>query len=142
MDVFLACPISMDPMEVESYKVEVEGVLGREGGLNVVPSSTHFERTFHEAGSWSNWIEQVAKGKKYGGGGDIFQVYVVPDVVVGRATAQIVGMALSVGKPVVVLFRRTLTEIHRVTGVTITDEENWQAGWNLTLAQQADRIDK
>lgn len=132
MDVFLACPISMDILEVEQFKAEVENTLSDVDGLNVVSSTAYFERSFHEAGSWSNWIEQVAEGRQYGGRKDIFQVYVLPSLVVGRATAQILEKALARRKPVMHCANGMLQRVRRVETV---DSENWQAGWRLTFAQ-------
>ena len=130
MRVFLACPIDMDIFETEALAQHLLKALGNADDVEVITSKYDFEENFSRAGGWSAWIDRVVKGKNYQTHKDLFQAYVSPQPVIGRATYQILNGALEKNKPVIMYRDGNLT---KVTGIDTIDGEDWKNGWVLTF---------
>ncbi len=92
--------------------------------------------------NWNAWIDYVTGGVSPFGGEPRFHYYVVgPSQIVGRGTAPIVRRALAkrrsvlyVEKEVEVETGKVLSQtLRKVTAVVAANENNWKAGWYVSL---------
>ena len=130
MTAFLACPRHMDVFQVVDLKQVVQTVLP---STDVVTSKEDFEQTFTECGSWDNWINRVVKGRDYLTQKDNYEMVVLADKTLGRATMSIVKGFLEKKKQVW-YFDSDQKKLVGVSTVEELDGENWQGGWVAVLA--------
>ena len=131
ISVFLAHRKDTDDNTIDQWCMEVAEA-ARAKALNV---QVHSGRdVFHQfakmKGGFSRWGTWIARG------GDAVQRFnniVVPDLILGRATADIVREALRVGTSVTYWDPDT-KEFASVADVTTIDDQNWKNGWRLELS--------
>ena len=130
MTVFLACPRHMDVFQVIDIKQKIENLLP---SVPVTTSKEDFEQNFTECGSWDNWIDRVVKGRSYLTQKDNYQMVILSDKILGRATMSIVKGFLGKKKQVT-YFDIDQNKLINVSSVEELDGENWQGGWTAVLA--------
>lgn len=99
--------------------------------VEVITGAKDYEQNFHRYGGWDGWTASVATGNEYRGTslGPRFDAIVVsPDVLIGKATASIVNMALKMRKPV--YFYDGGKKLSAVAGATRISG-NFSKGWQL-----------
>ena len=99
--------------------------------ITVVRSAEEFDRSFNGCGGWEEWTTHVATGVDYEFRTPLFNAIVCTTESVGRATAQIVEKALANRRMVAFVSGDTISQ---VVGVQVIDSDNWQTGWQLTIA--------
>jgi hypothetical protein len=62
-----------------------------------------YNQHFARCGGWGGWTYAMATETRYQDGQPLFHTYAVPDLAMGRATAELIGAALKIGKRVVSL---------------------------------------
>ena len=125
--IFLATSKDEAPDKIAEWKRAIEALVP---GVTVVDGLSDWNENFGRCGGWNGWAEDVATGRTLEGR-PRFDAIVCPQTAVGRATYQIVQLALDVGKPVIHLRRDGATL--RVTGIVCDDPDSWKAGWSLVI---------
>lgn len=104
---------------------------GKDLKINIVPGREDFR--VHHRGDWNSWAKGVIAREHSITRKPYYDMVVIPSPFVGRATAQIVGMAIRIGRPVFLLCqhkeREDSPEIQRITQVYPYDEEDWSGGY-------------
>ena len=83
-------------------------------------------------GDWEKWQKQVVSRKHSTTGDTCYHMFVVPDEMCGRATAGILGHALSAGRDLF-LWDRENKKLKRVSGVQAVDADDWTRGYRVTM---------
>lgn len=83
-------------------------------------------------GGWKGWQRSVAVEVTISGE-PLFDAYIVPDQIIGRATAEMLRMALGTGKPVVYLAPDG--SFRRVLDIVTENDRSWKDGWRLVLGK-------
>lgn len=104
---------------------------GKDLKITIVPGRDDFR--VHHRGDWTSWAKSVARREHSITRKPYYDMIVIPTPYVGRATAQIVGMAIRVGRPVFLLCenseKETVPTIQRITQVYPYDEDDWSGGY-------------
>ena len=114
--------------EIKSAAVDLVNL----GVAKVTSARKHWERAGAGSGGFAGWPQAVLR-TGYGTTRPEFDALVVPQRRVGKATADIVNLALKVKRPIFVLDEalantRALTP---VTGIRTIDGRDFQTGWEL-----------
>ena len=113
---------------------ESAAIISGATGADVVSGRDAYQRYFTVCGrNWSRWTVRMGCGTGLDGA-PIFDMYVVPGEYCAKATAQIVGHALAVGRPVLVWDRDApgdYGKFRRVTRVQDTRPDDLWHGWVL-----------
>jgi hypothetical protein len=125
--IFLAAAKDESPDKVTEWKQEIAA---QAPDALVVDGLTDWNENFSRCGGWNGWAEDVAQGRDINGR-PRYDVIVCPRRCVGRATMQIVEIALRNGKPVLLA---DTGGVQRVIGVVLEDPTSWKAGWELVTA--------
>jgi len=134
--LFLAHPYGFTDAQVAGFKEKVlaaapeafdhpvECVLGRDD----------FQQNFFACGGWRGWPREVALGRQmsFAGLEPRFHAFVVPDETCGKATAEILSLALGAGKLVLVLDMES-GKLSRAVNVIMSDPGDAQSGWTLEV---------
>jgi hypothetical protein len=94
----------------------------------VVSGFDDYQRHAARCGSWDAWCRDVAQGIDYLSREPRYHAIVLPSSRVGAATAKIVEIAFFVGKPVLLLDGKNLSQAKTITKVA---ERDWQKGWEV-----------
>lgn len=124
--IFLATAKGDSPDKIAEWKQELTDALPESA---VVDGMTDWTENFGRCGGWNGWAQDVAQGRDINGRAR-YDMIVCPYLCVGKATAQIIELALQAGKPVVA---STGTEARRVRAVVQVDPHSWKAGWELVV---------
>ena len=93
--------------------------------VRVAPGRDDYDQAFATCGrSWDRWIARWATGTRLDGEPH-YHVAVVPDVSLGRATAQGLIAMLAAGKPVI--YWNRADQWLRVERVVVVNEKSWTA---------------
>jgi len=125
--LFLASAKDESPDKVSEWKQEIAAQVP---GAEVVDGLTDWNVNFSRCGGWNGWAEDVAQGRDINGR-PRYDAIICPRVCVGKATMQIVEIALRNGKPVLLA---DTGGVQRVIGVVQSDPTSWKAGWELVTA--------
>lgn len=129
--VFLAHP--KDCADRETHRLKLNEYLnGKMPDVQVVLGSEDFEANFARYGGWEGWAASVATGMEYEGSllvPRFTAIVVCPDLTLGKATADIVRLATSAGKPT--YYFDGVGDLRGVKGVSRTSEFNFKSGWVL-----------
>jgi hypothetical protein len=125
--IFLASAKDESPDKVAEWKAEIAA---QAPGVEVVDGLTDWRDNFSRCGGWNGWAEDVAQGRDINGR-PRYDAIICPRESVGRATMQIVDIALRNNKPVLLAGN---TGVRRVIGVVQSDPTSWKAGWELVTA--------
>tara|TARA_Y100000034_G_scaffold52694_1_gene64680 strand:- start:120 stop:602 length:483 start_codon:yes stop_codon:yes gene_type:complete len=133
--VFFGHPAGLSSDGIDAASKELRGLLraraektGRSLKISVVPGRDDHKLNF--TGDWDAWAKAVISRKDSITLQRHYDIIVVPSETVGRATAQIVEAALTVGRPVILFDEGTLK---KVVGIHQHDPEDWQGGFTLDL---------
>lgn len=109
-----------------------------EGMVEVVPGRDDFEKRAKDLGGWKEWLPSVATGKDWKNN-PIFDGIVVPlgtpGAVIGKATAEMVDLAVGASKPVHAYIAAD-ESFWPVTGTVREKGESWVAWATLTLSRE------
>lgn len=130
MRIFLAFPRDTSPFDEERVKEKLSLLLPGLKQEAFRSSSEEYFESFSRFGSWEQWIDHVATGKNYMTQEPVFTHYICAEQRVGRATSEIVRLALERGKFVYLLAKE---ELKKVVSVHPIDDQDWQTGWQLTI---------
>jgi hypothetical protein len=93
-----------DALDLGALKAEIQQALDAEAKgrrtVKVTLGREDYLARSSSLGSWAAWIRDVATGLDYVTREPRFHAYVVPDERIGKATAEIIGAALNLRKPV------------------------------------------
>jgi len=110
---------------------------GSETTVEVCTARDDFLARADALGGWNDWISDVVSGKDYATGGDRFDAIIVVPIIqpdsVGKATAQMVTLALQRRKPVMLWSVRG--GFLPIVDVVVVDSKNFQSGWRVVPAQ-------
>jgi hypothetical protein len=96
--------------------------------FSVVLGRDHHAVNFARCGSWDAWCNDVATGIHPVKRTPMIDLFVVPEGPIGKATARILELALTVRKPVLMLREGGLV---RARGIVTVDAKDYKAGWAL-----------
>lgn len=135
MRIFFAHPKSMSDEDIEWWTRTIITMLADgKGDLSVTPGRDDFQRYAMGAGSFTAWAKEVASRKDMSTGKPFYDAFVSVNAYIGRATADILGVALNIGTPVIYLEQnedKGAIEPHRVTQVVVSDPDDYTSGWYL-----------
>ena len=98
---------------------------------HIVTGEQDWAARFAQAGGWTAWAQDVGAGVDVSGR-PRYELIVVPSMIIGRATMQIVNAALGAGK-LVVFHNPADDDVTPVVRVEPVDTDSWKAGWRLVL---------
>ena len=129
-NLFFAHKISMPDAAIDRTCAVLAARIGAEidQTVKVVPGRDDYKQRFTSCGGWLNWSLSVGAGDDYEGG-PLFSGILVPDLVVGKATMQIIEAAISAKRAV--LFVDDALRLFEVYGIQAVDENDWKAGWAI-----------
>jgi hypothetical protein len=135
MRIFFAHPKSMEDGDIDWWSREITRMLtdGTEI-IEVTSGRDDYQRYAVGAGSFSAWAREVAVRKDMRTGKPYYDGFVSVNAYVGRATADILRVALNAGTPVIYLEQDENTqsiEPKRVTQVVVDDPDDYLKGWYL-----------
>lgn len=135
MRIFFAHPKSMPDDDIDWWAKTIEQMLSDGNDRAAVTAGRDdYLRYAMGAGSFSAWAREVAVRKDMGTGKPFYDAFVSVNAYIGRATADILRVALNVGTPVIYLEQdedKQSIEPHRVTQVVVDDPEDYLKGWYL-----------
>ena len=118
--VLVFFPKDTSPVAVEESFAAVRAASSRE--VDLTDSLSWYEARFSACGNWNSWALEAVKGKSYQNRRPYFDAFVLTGTGrVGRGTATVASLALTVGKKVYRLDGNTLKQVTRV----IEDEDGW-----------------
>jgi hypothetical protein len=130
---FLAHSKADDPGEIEQWCAKIGRSLVQDGWeTKVVSGRDDYDTRSAALGGWKAWCRDVPHGKDYRGA-PMFHGVIVPaysecgDIIVGKATAQIVDGFLSEGKHVY-SWCPDEDRFQQVQAIHVLPEDNW-ASW-------------
>jgi hypothetical protein len=135
MRIFFAHPKSMEDGDIDWWSREITRMLtdGTEI-IEVTSGRDDYQRYAVGAGSFSAWAREVAERRDMATGKRYYDGFVSVNAYVGRATADILRVALNAGTPVIYLEQDENTqsiEPKRVTQVVVDDPDDYLKGWYL-----------
>lgn len=135
MNIFFAHPKGMEDSEIDSWTSQVKKIAEDSGyeNVTVVPGRDDFKQYAPAAGGFAGWIRDVATRTNAMTHKPYFDLFVSPYRAVGKATADILTLALHNKRPVVLTEKLECgsVELHRVTQVVVDDPDNYTDGWWL-----------
>ena len=87
-------------------------------------------------GDWEGWQNSVVNRQNMTTGKPAYDAFVVSGIDCGRATANILRLALSVGKPVFWWNGQEEAIFKRVWRIEAQDEEDWSNGWIIVCREK------
>lgn len=135
MRVFFAHPKSMQDDEIDHWVADLRRMFHEAEGqpVEIVPGRDDFAKYAVGAGSFTAWAREVAVRKDMTTGKAYYSAFASVNAYVGRATADILSVALNNGSPVI-LFEETddgRVEPRRVNQVVVVDPDDYLKGWCL-----------
>ena len=139
MGVFYAHGASESPISIEKNRKDLEHFLKKRFhkklGIDSSPVIHVFSgRQEHRStwrGDWEKWQKSVVSRKHATTGDVCYHMFIVPEERCGRATASILGHALSAGRKLF-LWDRKGGKLKRVNGVQAVDADDWTSGFRVT----------
>jgi hypothetical protein len=107
--------------------------LGGAVGAVLTSAEDDYNANFGRLGGWEPWQRDVATGIRFSDREPRYHIYVVTEMDVGRATAEILKQALRAAK-VVMYFDLERNALERVVGVVDVNADDWKYGWSIRLA--------
>jgi hypothetical protein len=129
---FYAAAKGANPTEVEAECARIGALLTEAIGdaVEVVPAHTEWSTHFATVGSWDGWVRDVAAGRVFPSYEPRYHMFVCPTIYVGKATAQILTIALEERKRVLLWPAASLDPQH-IEAVIEDDPQNYTHGWYL-----------
>lgn len=109
-------------------------IVGRLVGSKVTSGKADFLARFPPGTTpnWGSWTTAVSIGINYGTQRPNYDVFIVPAMEIGKATADIVNAAISAGKPCL-FWNPNDPDEPREIATTERTSESWKGGWRLVL---------
>ena len=136
MNVFYAHPASSPPKQLKAevrLLAHVMRARTRVESLSVRAGRDDHQN--HWKGNWDDWQYSIVHRMNMTTGKPVYGLFVVTGTHCGRATANILRLALSVGRPVFWWNGQEPGKIYRVLKIEEDDEEDWAAGWRIVYDQ-------
>jgi hypothetical protein len=135
MRIFFAHPKDMEDSDIDWWSKEIARMLadGTEI-IEVTSGRDDFQRYAMGAGSFTAWAREVPTRKDMATGKPYYDGFVAVNAYVGRATADILRVAINVGTPVIYLEQdedKGSIEPKRVLQVVVDDQDDYRKGWYL-----------
>jgi hypothetical protein len=135
--VFYAHPSGEDEKTIAQTSIRIREFIRAKGeragkDLKVSVISGRDDFRINCRGDWNVWAKSVVKREHAITRKPYYDFIVVPGTTVGRATAQIVDLAVRAGRPVFLLSEEKL---ERITQVYPFDVEDWQGGFRCEPQQ-------
>ena len=135
MRIFFAHAKSMDDATIEEWQKTLTEMF-REAeypSVEVIPGRDDFQQYAPAAGGFNGWTRDVATRKDAMSGKSYYDVFVSPTSTIGKATADILTLALHHKMPVLLVEKKDgePPEMHRVTQVVVDDADDYTSGWWL-----------
>jgi hypothetical protein len=105
--------------------------------VKVVAAHEEWAETFASVGSWEGWTRQVATGLLFPAYEPRYHVFIVPTTYVGKATGQILQMALDERKRVL-LWPPGSVDPQLVERIEEEDPGNFTHGWRVVGVRDGD----
>lgn len=135
MRVFFAHPKSMEDDAIDSWTARLHVLVSESGYANVevITGRDDFKQYAPSAGGFSGWVRDVATRKEAMSQKPYYDFFVSPYREIGKATADILTLALHHKQPVIYAEERedSTIELHRVRQVVVEDPDNYTNGWWL-----------
>jgi hypothetical protein len=137
--VFYASAKGANPAEIidecSRIRALLSDVLGEE--VKVVAAHEEWADSFASVGSWEGWTRQVATGRLFPSYEPRYHFFVAPSAYVGKATGQILQMALEDRKRVL-LWPPNSMDPQQVERVEEEDPQNYTHGWHVVGTRDGD----
>ena len=136
MRVFYAHSAQSSPQQVNYEAKLLSDTMSKKFGRNasVRPGRSDYERRF--SGNWEEWQKSVVTRTNATTGQKAYDLFVVTGVGCGRATANILRLALEHGRPVYWWNGREEAEFKKVAKIEVLDEEDWSNGWVIVCKER------
>ena len=109
---------------IDASKMRLQALLSEAvGDSTVIPGRDDFQDRSALEGGWKGWLHSVHSGTMPDGE-PRFELLLVPDAVVGKATAQMIEGFLDAGKPV--MFWNGLERFAYVVSLNVLPDGNWK----------------
>lgn len=135
MRVFFAHPKSMPEAEIESWASKLTRIFrdAEYSDVTVIPGRDDFQQYAPSAGGFSGWTRDVATRRDAMTQKPYYEVYVSPYRILGKATADILTLALHEKRTVILAEELDCgdIELHKVHQVVVDDPEDYLKGWWL-----------
>jgi len=137
MRVFYAARKGAPAHEVEAITASVRELIRRTTNYMVDPvitsAQTDFDANYARLGGWEPWQREVATGIRFADREPNYHTYFISEYDFGRATAEILRLALEAGK-LVLFYDGDNNQLNKVARVVTVDSNNWKSGWTAELA--------
>ena len=135
--IFYAHPSGEDTETISQNSIRIQELIRAKGeragkDLKVSVISGRDDFRINCRGDWNVWAKSVVRREHAITRKPYYDFIVVPGTTVGRATAQIVDLAVRAGRPVFLLSEEKL---ERITQVYPFDVEDWQGGFRCEPQQ-------
>lgn len=135
MRIFYAHSSSDSPKDIGETAKRIKSLVtdklilvhGNAPAVHVVAGRDDHKR--HWKGDWKIWQESVTERKSAISGKSVYDMFVVKITTCGRATAEILGKAISQKKSV--FFLGENNKFIKVVGVNVYDPEDWSNGFRI-----------
>jgi hypothetical protein len=142
MRVFYAHPSSEDSATTKTrveflrglLQMKINGTFGEDNAPKVIVVPGRRDHAKNWRGDWEHWQHQVVHRSNAITGKPVYSIFVCPEGRCGRATANILGMALTKGRPV---FSCGLGVLNKIDRIHVIDSEDWVSGYIPLAAEQS-----
>lgn len=136
MKIFFAHSKAMDDATIDEWQKSLTQMFrdADYSDVEVVPGRDDFKQYAPSAGGFAGWVRDVATRKNAMTQKPYFDCFVSPTRVVGKATADILTLALHHRMTVIYAEKSEETgvvEMRRVTQVVVDDADDYTSGWWL-----------
>ena len=127
MRVFYAHASGDDSKSVSAVKAEIhEAITDRmDDDVLIVPGRDDFQRNWR--GDWEAWQESVVSRKNAVTSKPVYDLFVIAELTCGRSTANILGVALTMNRPVFFWDGK----FSKVGAIKVTDSDDWTGGFQV-----------
>tara|TARA_R100000008_G_scaffold77895_2_gene58576 strand:- start:2454 stop:2927 length:474 start_codon:yes stop_codon:yes gene_type:complete len=136
MKVFYAHPASISPQGIERDTQLLKEALELKyqrfhPGRHVRVRSGRSDHHVHYRGDWEAWQQSVVNRKHVTTGELLYDLFAVSGNRCGRATANILRLAMESGRKVIWWDGQSPGRFKRVLSIRVNDEEDWTGGWEI-----------
>ena len=136
MKVFYAHSSAASPKQIVQESAILSEAMGKKKNSPVRVMSGRSDHATRFRGCWEEWQKSVVLRKNMTTGKPVYDAFVVSGVDCGRATANILRLALSVGKPVFWWNGQEDSVFKKVASIEAQDVEDWTNGWIIVCHER------
>jgi hypothetical protein len=129
MKVFYAHSSAAAPKQIGVEAALLQEVMTEKKGKQVRVRSGRSDHAARFRGDWEEWQHSVVTRKHATTGQPAYDAFIVSGVDCGRATANILRLALTSGRPVFWWNGQEEAVFKKVHAIEAVDEEDWANGW-------------